>query len=134
MFKLAAIIGGVLLMAGVALAGTASSLGSTKSPTIGSIAEPVTSTARPQDRGREVEQRGRANEPGEDLRGRANEPGEDLRGAITAAPRAQRPEDNHHGREHGDRSGRWGGDDGVRTGHGQDDGGHSGHGGHGSDD
>ena len=35
MYKIAAIIGGVLLMAGVALAGTVSSLGSTTSPTIG---------------------------------------------------------------------------------------------------
>ena len=35
MYKIAAIIGGVLLMAGVALAGTVSSLGSTGSPTIG---------------------------------------------------------------------------------------------------
>src|SRR3954466_12408638 len=93
MYKLAAIIGGFLLMAGVALAGTLTSLDKTNSPTIGSI-QPVSSTqpaagttTRQDDRGRENEARGRANEAGEDVRGqedeargRANEAGEDARG------------------------------------------------------
>lgn len=80
MIKIAAIIGGVLLMAGVALAGTLTSLDSTNSPTIGTTPLPAVSTVRQENRAQQNEQRGRANEPGEDQRGRANEPGEDLRG------------------------------------------------------
>ena len=76
MFKIAAIIGGVLLMAGVALAGTLTSLDSTNSPTIGTTTLPAISTERQEDRAPEnaVEQRGRANEPGEDVRGPCDEP------------------------------------------------------------
>jgi hypothetical protein len=69
MTKIAAIIGGVLLMAGVALAGTAVSLGASGTPTIGSTlpaAAPV--TVRHEDRGREAELRGRANEAREHVR------------------------------------------------------------------
>jgi hypothetical protein len=75
MFKLAAIIGGVLLMAGVALAGTLTSLDSTNSPTIGTTTLPTLSTERQEDRAQEdeLEQRGRANEPGEDVRGPCDE-------------------------------------------------------------
>ena len=75
MFKIAAIIGGVLLMAGVALAGTLTSLDSTNSPTIGTTTLPAISTERQEDRGPEnaLEQRGRANEPGEDVRGPCDE-------------------------------------------------------------
>jgi hypothetical protein len=73
MIKIAAIIGGVLLMAGVALAGTMTSLDSTNSPTIGITPPPATSTERQEDRGLEIEQRGRENEPGEDLRGPCDE-------------------------------------------------------------
>ncbi len=78
MYKIAAIIGGVLLMAGVALAGTVSSLGSPNSPTIGQTIPTASAHVRQEDRGveqepgddrgRETEARGRANEPGEDLR------------------------------------------------------------------
>jgi hypothetical protein len=104
MYKLAAIIGGFLLMAGVALAGTLTSLDKTNSPTIGSI-QPVSSTqpaagttVRQDDRGREKEARGRANEAGEDVRGReaeargrANEAGEDLSGPCDEAEHANDP-------------------------------------------
>ena len=83
MYKIAAIIGGVLLMAGVALAGAVTSVGSTSSPTIGQTIPTAASTAptRQDDRrGREAEARGRANEPGEDVRRedrRPAEPGDD---------------------------------------------------------
>lgn len=79
-FKLAAIIGGVLLMAGVALAGTMTSLDSTNGPTVGTTPPSATSTARQDDRGQENQLRGRQNEVGEDVRGRQNEVGEDVRG------------------------------------------------------
>jgi hypothetical protein len=85
----------MLLLAGVAAAGTFASLGSGSddNPTIS--AEPLSATTtrqadvRREDRrqDRAAEARGRENEPGEDvrgreneLRGRANEPGEDVRG------------------------------------------------------
>jgi hypothetical protein len=74
MIKIAAIVGGVLLMAGVALAGTLTSLDSTNSPTIGTTPLPATSTVRQEDRGQENELRGRENEPGEDVRGPCDEP------------------------------------------------------------
>ena len=109
MYKIAAIIGGVLLMAGVALAGTVSSLGAANSPTIRQTIPTASVTVRQEDRaaerrGREAEARGRANEPGEDVRhehhGVAVEPGAD------------------RGRNRGS----------------DDRGGESGHGGHGGDD
>jgi hypothetical protein len=126
MYKIAAIIGGVLLMAGVALAGTVSSLGSTNGPTIGQ-AIPVASTAttartRQDDRrGREAEARGRANEAGDDVRnGREAEAGDDRgREVEPGDDRGRDRVSESHGR-HG------GGDD--------DNGGESGHGGHGGDD
>ena len=75
MLKIAAIIGGVLLMAGVAVAGTLTSLDSTNSPTIGATTLPALSTERQEDRAPEnaLEQRGRANEPGEDVSGPCDE-------------------------------------------------------------
>ena len=75
MFKIAAIIGGVLLMAGVAVAGTLTSLDSTNSPTSGTTTLPALSTERQEDRGQEnqLEQRGRANEPGEGVSGPCDE-------------------------------------------------------------
>ena len=121
MYKIAAIIGGVLLMAGVAVAGTVSSLGSTTNPTIGQtlpVASTTTTATTRQDhrRGREAEARGRANEPGEDLpHGREAEPGDD-RG------REAEPGDDRGGPDHGRHHG------------GDDRGGESGHGGHGGDD
>jgi hypothetical protein len=75
-------------MAGVALAGTMTSLDSTNSPTVGTAPPPVTSTARQDDRGQENELRGRENEPGEDLRGPCDEPehANDARCAGAPAP------------------------------------------------
>jgi hypothetical protein len=107
MTKIVAIIGGVLLMAGVAMAGTVSSLGSSGDQTIGSTlpTAALTTTVRQDDRGREREARGRENEPGEDVR-REDRP------AHAADDRG------HHRRGH---------DDGGHRGH-------SGHGGHGGDD
>ena len=73
MYKIAAIIGGVLLMAGVALAGTVSSLGSPSSPTIGQTIPTAGTTVRQEDRAAEAEARGRANEAGEDVSGPCDE-------------------------------------------------------------
>jgi hypothetical protein len=94
MFKIAAIIGGVLLMAGVALAGTLTSVDSTNSPTIGTTTLPAVSTER-QDRTQEneLEQRGRANEPGEDVRGPCDEPEHANDSRCTGAP-VQGDDDN----------------------------------------
>jgi hypothetical protein len=142
MFKIAAIIGGVLLMAGVALAGTVSGLGAANSPTLSSPLPAASTTARHDDRGREAEVRGRANVPGEDARGRANEAGEDLRGPCDEAEHANDPRctviaptgtattraDDHRGPNRGHDAGD---DHGGNSGPG---GGERGHGGHGSDD
>jgi hypothetical protein len=109
MYKIAAIIGGVLLMAGVALAGTVSSLGTSSSPTIGRTIPAAATIVRQEDRGREAEARGRASEPGEDVRrkDRALEPGDD---------RGRHNGRDDHGRHHG-------GDDSSsgRERHGEDD-------------
>jgi hypothetical protein len=137
MYKIAAIIGGVLLMAGVALAGTVSSLGSPNSPTIGQTIPPASAHVRQEDRGieqepgddrgREAEARGRANEAGEDLRGpcdeaeHANDPR--CTGAATA-PAADADIADDRGGD--DNSGPGSSNSGPS--------GHSGHGGHGGDD
>jgi hypothetical protein len=124
MYKIAAIIGGVLLMAGVALAGTVSSLGSPSSPTIGqTIPTATTSTTRQEDRAQEPER-------GEDLHGpcdeaeHANDPR--CTGAATAP--AARDDDAADDRG-GDNSGPGSSNSGPsgRSGR-EDDGGHSGHG------
>jgi hypothetical protein len=73
MFRIAAIVGGVLLLAGVALAGTVTSLGSTNSPTIGKLPLAADTTTRQDDRSREHQAGGRAQEPREDLRGPCDE-------------------------------------------------------------
>jgi hypothetical protein len=138
MFKIAAIIGGVLLLAGVALAGTVTSLGTTTTPSISSLpaASTTATTAGEDDRGRENEVRGHANEPGEDLRGPCDEAehANDPRCApgAGAAPVATRVDDDrrgHHQRGHDDNRGD---DHGGNSGRGG--GGDSGHGGHGGDD
>ncbi len=97
MFKLAAIIGGVLLMAGVALAGTLTSLDSTNSPTIGTTTLPAVSTERQEDHAQEneLEQRGRANEPGEDVRGPCDEPEHADDPRCTGAPAAGADDDDN---------------------------------------
>ena len=130
MYKIAAIIGGVLLMAGVALAGTVSSLGSPSNPTIGqTIPVALTTTTEQEpgdDRGREAEARGRAAEPGEDLRGPCDEAehANDRRcTGTTTVPAAGDDRGRHSGRDdHGRHDGRGGDDSG------------SGHGRHGGDD
>jgi transcription termination factor Rho len=98
MIKIAAIIGGVLLMAGVALAGTMTSLDSTNSPTTGTTVPASTGIVLQEDRGQENEQRGRRNEPGEvqggrenEQRGRETEPGEDVRGPCDEPEHANDP-------------------------------------------
>jgi hypothetical protein len=107
MTKIAAIIGGVLLMAGVALAGTAVSLGASGTPTIGStLPTAAPATVRHEARGREPELRGHANEARENVRR------EDRR----ADRRARVADDRRHHRR------------------GRDDGGHRGDGGRGGDD
>jgi hypothetical protein len=88
--KLAAIIGGVVLLAGVALAGTLTSLGgSTNTPAGNSIPPPLTTTLQQDDRGREVERRGREAEPAE--REDEVQVGEDLRGPCDEAEHANDP-------------------------------------------
>ena len=102
MFKLAAIIGGVLLMAGVALAGTMTSLDSTNSPTVGTAPPPATSTARQDDRGQENELRGRENEPEKICAAPATSPSTRTTRAAPArgaARRRRRPADDR-GRDH----------------------------------
>jgi hypothetical protein len=74
MIKITAIIGGVLLMAGVALAGTLTSLDSTNSPAIGTTTLPAIGAVKQEDRSQEHELRERANATGEDLRGPCDEP------------------------------------------------------------
>jgi hypothetical protein len=144
MYKIAAIIGGVLLLAGVALAGAVTSLGSTESPTLSKLplaaaTTGTATTARQDDRGGEAEARGPANEPNEDLRGRANEPNEDLRGPCDEAEHANDPRCTGAGtttittRDDDNRGPNRGHDDGA-----DHVGGNSGpggsHGGHGDDD
>jgi hypothetical protein len=86
MIKIAAFVGGVLLMAGVAVAGTMTSVGSDTGPSLGPASPPATtSTVRQQDRARENEVRGLQNEV------RENEPGEDLRGPCDEAEHANDP-------------------------------------------
>jgi hypothetical protein len=134
MYKIAAFVGGVLIMAGVAVAGTMTSLDSTNSPTLGTTPPPTTSSVRRDDPGREQQARGRENEPGEDVRGpcdeaeHANDPR--CLGATATTPRVEdddRAEDDHRVEDdhRGDRSG---------PNRGSDGGGESGHGRHGRDD
>ena len=131
MYKIAAIIGGVLLMAGVALAGTVSSLGSPSSPTIGQTIPTATTTTRQEDRAAEA--RGRANEAGEDLRGPCDEAehADDPRctGAATApATHDDVTADDRGGDNSGPGSSSSGPGERSGGGDGADDGGHSGHG------
>lgn len=128
MFKIAAIIGGVLLLAGVALAGTVTSLGAADSPTIGKLPPSATTTAGQGEREREA--RGRADEPGEDLRGPCDEV-EHANDTRCAGGRAITI--TTHVEDRGCDRGRDAGDDhGGRSG--RDGGGERGHGGHGGDD
>jgi hypothetical protein len=135
MIKLVAIIGGVLLMAGVALAGTLTSLDSTNSPTVGTTPAPATTTVRQDDRGQEDELRGRENEPNEDVRGPCGEAEHASDPRCTGAAPATGADDDavddrgsnsgpgsDHSGGHDDSSGR-----GDNSGHsGQDNSGHGG--------
>lgn len=117
-------------MAGVALAGTMTGLGSGSTPAGQTINPPAaTTTGILDDRGQENELRGRENEAGEDLRGPCDEAehANDPRCTGVAVPRADDDADevgeDHSNRGPGsDNSGRGGDDDS------------SGHGGHGGDD
>src|SRR4051812_14314827 len=144
MTRIALIIGGALIMAGAAFAGTFSSLGSKDEPSIQQAPAAATTTTRQEDRAQERELRGGANEPGEDVRGRENEPGEDargrenepgedLRGPCDEAEHANDPRctGTSPAGANDDRSGHSGRDDSGHSGHG---GGNSGHGGGGDDD
>jgi hypothetical protein len=123
MTKIAAIIGGFLLMAGVALAGTVSSLGSAGNPAIGSTLPTAAVTVRHDDRG-DREARGRTAQPGEDLPGPCDESEHASDARCTG--NAVEPADaaSAHDDRHGHHRGPGGGD--------QD--GHRGHSGHGGDD
>ena len=145
MYKLAVIIGGVLLLAGVATAGTVAGLGSNGSqPTISGTNPPASTQAdvrredrradRREDRRADrasfpstttAEARGRANEPGEDVRGREAEPNDDRGREVE--PNDDRGREVEPNDDRGADSGHGG------SGHGSDDGG-SGHGGRGGDD
>ena len=143
MYKIAAIIGGVLLMAGVALAGTVSSLGAANSPTIGQTIPVASQTVRQEDRGleqepgddrgQEAEARGRANEAGEDLSGPCDEAEHANDPRCTGAATAPAAGDDVADDRGDDNSGSGSSNSGPseRSGHGgggDDDSGHSGHG------
>jgi hypothetical protein len=146
MYKIAAIIGGVLLMAGVALAGTVSSLGSPSSPTIDQTIPAATTTTTPATA--RQEDRGIEQEPGEDLSGPCDEAehANDPRCAgATTVPAADdddvADDDANDDRRNDDRAGNSGpgssnSGPSERSGHdgGEDDGDHSGHGHGGGDD
>jgi hypothetical protein len=136
MSKIAVIVGGVVLMAGVALAGTLTSLGSADTPAGQPISPPATTTTGTlDDRGQENELRGRGDENElrgreDEVRGRENEAGEDLRGPCDEAEHANDPrctgaavpgrddDAEDAGDDHSNR-GPGGGDD--HSGHGEDD-------------
>jgi hypothetical protein len=140
MYKIAAIIGGVLLMAGVAFAGTVSSLGSPSSPTIGQTIPTAGTTVRQEDRSGEAEARGRANEVGEDLSGPCDEAEHandaQCTGVGAVNPAANDDDAAENEAEHQNRGPGNNGEDHSGPGRGQDDNqaeNHSGHG-NGNDD
>ena len=125
MTKIAIIVGGVVLMAGVALAGTLTGLGSAGNSPAGQTISPPAATTNSvtlDDRGQENELRGRENEAGEDLRGPCDE-AEHANDPRCTGAAAQRGNDNNEdaGDDHSNR-GPGGGDDS------------SDHGGHGGED
>jgi hypothetical protein len=140
MIKLAVIIGGALLMAGVAFAGTRTLLEQTSGPTIDTplLSPAANTTIRQEDRGLENEVRGRENEPGEDVRGPCDELEHAADPRCTGAAVAPRADDDKRGPGSNagpsNRSGHEGGDDSSGHGGGGDEGDHSGHGGGGDDD
>jgi hypothetical protein len=120
MFKIAAIIGGVLLLAGVALAGTVSGLGAADNPTLSSSLPAASTTARQDDRGREAD---------EDVRGPCDEAEHEndprctvMTGTVTTRDDDRRGPNRGQdaGDDHGDHSGPGGSEHG-HGGHGDDD-------------
>ena len=109
-------------MAGVALAGTVSSLGSPSSPTIGQ-AIPTATTTTTQQEDRAAEARGRANEAGEDLRGPCDEAEHANDPRCTGVATAPAVHDDDAADDRGDDNSGPG-----SSNSGEDDGGHSGHG------
>jgi hypothetical protein len=125
------------LMAGVALAGTLTSLGSTSNNPAGQTISPPAATTNSvtlDDRGQENELRGRENEAGEDQQGRENEAGEDLRGPCDEAEHANDPRCTGATAVRGDDHAEDAGDDHSNRGRDGGDDDSSGHGGHGGDD
>jgi hypothetical protein len=121
MTKIAIIVGGVVLMAGVALAGTLTSLGSADNNPAGQTISPPAATTNSvtlDDRAQENELRGRENEAGEDLRGPCDE-AEHANDPRCTGASVQGDDDNaeDHGDDHSNRgpgsdnSGRGGDDD-----------------------
>ena len=98
MYRIALIIGGALLLAGAALAGTFAGLGSTSTPKLNLAAATTTAattTTRQDDRGRENEVRGRVNEPGEDISGPCDEAEHANDPRCTGVPAAPRIDDDN---------------------------------------
>jgi hypothetical protein len=134
-------------MAGVALAGTVSSLGAADSPTIGQKIPVATQTVRQEDRGieqepgddrgQEAEARGRANEAGEELSGPCDEAEHANDPRCTGAATARAAGDDDIADDRGDDNGGSGSSNSgpsERSGHGGGGDDDSGHGGHGGDD
>jgi hypothetical protein len=125
MTKIAIIVGGVVLMAGVALAGTLTGLGSAGNSPAGQTISPPAATTNSVT----LDDRGQENE----LRRRENEAGEDLRGPCDEAEHANDPRCTGAAAQRGDDNNEDAGDDHSNRGRGGDDD-SSGHSGHGGDD
>ena len=138
MQKLALIIGSVLLLAGVAAAGTfAAGLGSANDNPTFSTKPPATTTRdvrredRRDDRATEAEARGRANEVGGDVRGPEAEPNDDRGGVVAPTTTATQADDNPVGADDSSGPSSSSGPGSSSSGHGgsgEDDSGHGGHG------
>jgi hypothetical protein len=147
MTKAAVIIGAILLLAGVAAAGTVTGLGSSDdSPTVSVPALGTTTDEVRQDDRRENELRSRENEPGEDVRGPCDELEHANDPRCTGVQTLENDDEpgEHRGRGRDDDDDDRGGDDrsgpsessgpGSADSRGGDDrGGHSGRGGGGDD-
>jgi hypothetical protein len=138
MTKAAIIISAVLLFAGVAAAGSLTGLGQDDTPT---IETPTLSTStgddvRREDR-REAEDRGRENEPDEDLRGPCDEAEHAGDPRCTGAQGDEAHDDHDRGEDRSGPSANSGPGNAEDRGGNEDDSGHggnSGHGGGGEDD
>jgi hypothetical protein len=137
MIKLAVIIGGALLMAGVAFAGTRTLLEQTTGPTIDTplLSPAANTTIRQEDRGLKNEVRGREDEAGEDVRGPCDELEHATAPRCTGAAIAPRADDDDVAEDRGNDNRGPGSNAGPsdRSGH-EDGDDSSGHGGGGDDD